>query len=180
MPNIPSEDWQSDWDARSPRHARASRPPCSCLGRERTCPGGVPCLSSYPDAGSYPAGPEACNHKQKGKATSGAGPRKGDEADGAAPSAQRISPPPTSRDVGGDAGASIPPVEMPVQTPLPAAGRGSGRVLAERQPASRPLPEPPRACGLTPPGPGAAGRQESRTAASRVHSLHGQGKAHVP
>lgn len=59
-------------------------------GRERTCPGGVHCLSC-PDASSYPAGPKACKHKEKGKARSGTGPREGDEADGAAPLAQRMS-----------------------------------------------------------------------------------------
>lgn len=154
MPNTPSKDQQSDGGARSPCHARPGPPPWGSLGGERTCPGGVSCLSSHSDAGSDPAGSETCNHKQKGKARSGAGPRKGDEADGAAPSAQRIFPPATSRDVGGGGCRSQhpPQVEMPVQTSPPGAGHGSGHVPAEPA-SSRPLPVPPRVCGLTPPGP---------------------------
>lgn len=55
--------------------------------------------------------------------------------------------------VGGGCRSQHPPrVEMPVQTSPPGAGRGSGRVPAEPA-SSRPLPVPPRACGLTPPGP---------------------------
>lgn len=91
VPSTPSEDQQSDWGV-------LVAPPCPCQsfiqglpGRERTCPGGVHCLSC-PDASSYPAGSEACNHKQKGKDRSGTGPRKGGEPDGAAPLAQRMSP----------------------------------------------------------------------------------------
>lgn len=84
-------------------------PPWGFLGRGRTCPGGVPCLSSCPDASSYPARTKACNHKQKRKTRSGAGPWKGDETDGAAPSAQRISPSTVLRDVGGQCQSQLPP-----------------------------------------------------------------------
>lgn len=43
-----------------PCHARASAHP-GPAGSECTCPSGVSCLSCQ-EAGSYPGGPEACNH----------------------------------------------------------------------------------------------------------------------
>lgn len=87
------------------------------------------------------------------------------------------SPPSGVEGCGGMLEPALPQVEMPVQTILPGAGCGSGRVLAESQPASRPLPVPRRANSSQPRGMGC---QESCVAPSRVHRHHGRARHGSP
>lgn len=90
--------------------------PWGC-GVQCTCPGGVSCLSCQ-EAGSYPAGPEACNHNTAVE-PSQAPPR-------GRTTGQTEQPPwiscPQHHSMRGDAKASSSPLEIPVQTSLPEAG----------------------------------------------------------
>lgn len=115
-------------------------------------PVGYPAFPPAPMPAPIPPGPKPAITNRKAKPGQALALGRGGEADAAAPSGQRFSP---HRRQGMWEGfrSQLPRVEVPVQASLPGAGHGSGHVLAESQTASRPLPAPQHACGLTAPGP---------------------------